>query len=75
MAKYNHQRVEPHSMKLLDWLVEDRGVTYLSENYDVFKAMATILAESGYRTFSIPSESEFRQKCKESRLRDSAFRP
>ncbi len=23
MAKCNHQRVEPHSMKLLDWLVED----------------------------------------------------
>jgi hypothetical protein len=75
MANYNHQRVEPHSMKLLDWLVEDRGAAYLSENYDVFKEMATILAESGYRTFPIPSEREFRQKCKESGLRDSTFRP
>ncbi len=75
MAMYNHQNVERHSMKLLDWLVADRGARYLSEDYEVFKSMATILAESGYRTIPVPSEQEFNQKCEESRLRDDILRP
>jgi hypothetical protein len=73
MTKYNHRNFEGDSMRLLDWLVADRGARYLSENYDVFKMMAFILAESGYHTIPVPSEDEFNQKCKESRLADKAL--
>jgi hypothetical protein len=65
--KYNHSRWPSDSMKLLEWLVADRGADYIAYDYSAFQAMAEILNGAGYNTLPVPGENEFNVRCEEAR--------
>ena len=65
MKNYNHPEGLSHRQELLDWLVDDRGARYVSEDYGVFRALAEVAARMGYDTVPPPSEDEFTVKIAE----------
>jgi hypothetical protein len=77
MKNHRLERAKPDRELLLDWIrVDPTAATYLSRDYDVFKALAEVLAKTGYNTSPLPSEAEFRvalsdaERCAMSRIND-----
>lgn len=67
MKRYNHPD-QTDQMHLLDWLVADKGGTYTGDDYEIFKALAEVLSQMGYRTLPPPSEGQFIAKVRENEL-------
>lgn len=70
MKNYRHPLGQTHFTRLLDWLVEDKGASYLSGDYETFKALAEVLSKMGYETMPPPSEGAFMDKIDEANERE-----
>lgn len=65
IKKYRHPEGMTHYQGLLDWLVADGGIRYVSKDYELFKALAEVLSKMDYDTIPPPSEGEFMLKVAE----------
>ncbi len=65
MKNFKHPAGRTQYDALLAWLVEDRGAQYISNNYEIFKTLAEVLAKMGYGTIPAPSEDEFKEAIKD----------
>ena len=59
MSHYNHPKDQSDREGLLKWLSADRGFIFLSGNYQVFKALAEVVAKMGYDTIPAPTQGAF----------------